>query len=367
MLAQLLQGCRVLIVEHDRSLAEDLSAGVRDQGAEIVGPARDVETALSLIDQDGPLHGAVLNIDLQGETVSAITDALTARRIPFVFSTGSEAPADPLAPPALSGRGEAIDTERVLSTLAIRIASQDRQDPGASFGWPFARSLIERFRANLGEEIKPALREIELSQRQVLFEPGDLLDFVYFPETAVISLLAGAQGARSIEVGVVGCEGMTDLVMHEGDRAVLWAKATIAGSAWRLDADAFMQAMRSPAISRLMLAFKEALAIQFAQSALAHGTLTIEARLARTILMLDDRIEGDSIPIVHNDIAEALAVRRSGVTTALHVLEGMGAIRSIRGKIVVRDRAMLRELAGPSYGSAESEYARVMATAGMES
>jgi CRP-like cAMP-binding protein len=155
---------------------------------------------------------------------------------------------------------------------------------------------------------------------------------------------------------------MTDLIVREGDRAVLEAKVTIGGTAWRMEAADFVSAMAAPAVGRLMLVFKEALAIQYAYSAFAHGTLTIEARLARWILMLHDRVDESSIQIVHNDIADELAVRRSGVTTAMHVLEGMGAIKSVRGKILVRDRARLYGLTGCSYGVPEKEYIRLLGT-----
>jgi CRP-like cAMP-binding protein len=156
---------------------------------------------------------------------------------------------------------------------------------------------------------------------------------------------------------------MTDLVLHLGDRSPMRTCVLIPGTALSIDAETFVAAMVTPGFDRFLLAYKEVLAVQFAFAALSHGTSTIDARLARWILMLDDRLDGGSIPVVHNHIADLLAVRRSGVTTALHVLEGMGAIKSVRGMIMVRDRSVLQQLAAATYGAPEVEYARLMSRA----
>jgi CRP-like cAMP-binding protein len=357
MNVQSLQGCRVLVVEDDYFLAEELCAGFRESGAEIVGPVGDLKAALALLDRQPSVQGAVLDINLRGEMVFPVADQLTQRGIPFVFSTGYDQSVIPHAFDSIPRLEKPLDTDKVLSTLASRIQPGDA-DGTMPWAKPFTTRLVDRFKDLIGGSCD--LRKVEVSARQVLFAPGQILDAVYFPETAVVSFLAGSEGARPIGIGIVGHEGMTDLIVRDGDRAVLEAKVTIGGTAWRMEAADFVSAMASPGVGRLMLVFKEALAIQYAYSALAHGTLTIEARLARWILMLHDRVDESSIQIVHNDIADELAVRRSGVTTAMHVLEGMGAIKSIRGKIMVRDRAMLYGLAGRSYGVPEREYIRLL-------
>ena len=98
-----------------------------------------------------------------------------------------------------------------------------------------------------------------------------------------------------------------------------------------------------------------------AQTAYANATFNIEARLARWILMTQDRTEGDDLILTHDFLAIMLGVRRPGVTTATHALEGMGSIRARRGRITVRDREKLLELAGDAYQVAEDEYERLMA------
>ena len=102
--------------------------------------------------------------------------------------------------------------------------------------------------------------------------------------------------------------------------------------------------------------------VQVAQTAYVNATFDIEARLARWLLMMQDRFEGD-LPVTHDFLAAMLGVRPPGVTIATHVLEGTGAIRAKRGRIEIRDREKLEELTGDSYGSAEREYERLMAQA----
>jgi len=101
--------------------------------------------------------------------------------------------------------------------------------------------------------------------------------------------------------------------------------------------------------------------LQMAQTAYANATLNLEARLARWILMTQDRLQKDELPLTHEFLSMMLAVRRPGVTAATHVLEGAQMIRATRGHIKVLDRERLINLADSTYGIAEAEYERLMA------
>ena len=116
-----------------------------------------------------------------------------------------------------------------------------------------------------------------------------------------------------------------------------------------------------PSLHRLLLRYAHALNIQTSATAFANANHTLEMRLARWLLMCHDRVDGDEIEITHEFMAMMLGVRRAGVTTTLHVLEGNGLIRSTRRMVAVRDRAKLEELADDAYGLPEAEYARLMA------
>ena len=133
------------------------------------------------------------------------------------------------------------------------------------------------------------------------------------------------------------------------------------GGALRIHPGDLRAAIReSPSIFRPFGLYIQALIVQIAQTAYVNVTFGIEARLARWLLMMQDRIEGTELPLTHDFLAAMLGVRRLGVTMATHVLEGMGAIRARRGRIEIRDREKLAELAGDSYLTAEREDERLM-------
>jgi CRP-like cAMP-binding protein len=202
---------------------------------------------------------------------------------------------------------------------------------------------------------------VEFALKQEILHRGQVIGFVYFPEDCVCSLVAKTDTSDGIEVGMFGAEGMSDMVVRPGDRTALSSIVQVAGSAWRIDAEAFSELLHTQrSLNEIALRYKEAVSIQFAYTALSHGSFTIEERLARWLLMSQDRSQRETIPMVHEFLAMMLAVRRSGVTTATHVLEGLGAIKAVRGSITIRDREKLLEIAGESYGVPEAEYDRLM-------
>lgn len=209
--------------------------------------------------------------------------------------------------------------------------------------------------------LQSRMERVELDLKTVVLRKGDVIDHVYFPEDCVISFIAKTENVNGIEVGMAGFEGMSNMVIRPGDRTSLTAVIQVAGSAWRVGALDFTQLLHSlPSLNEMNLRYKEATAIQFAYTALAHGSFTIEERLARWLLMSHDRSQRSTIPMVHEFLAMMLAVRRSGITTATHVLEGIGAIKAVRGALTILSRDKLLELAGESYGEPEAEYERLM-------
>jgi CRP-like cAMP-binding protein len=226
---------------------------------------------------------------------------------------------------------------------------------------PVINRVLLRLPAEDLAQIMPMLEEVHVNLKQVVVEAGSVIEYVYFPVSCVCSILARTDHVNPIEVGMIGFEGMTDMVLKEGDRTPLRAIIQLPGTAWRMSAADFARCVEAyHSLNHLVLRFKETLAIQFAYTALAHGSFTIEERLARWLLMSHDRARKDTMPLVHEFMAAMLAVRRSGVTTAIHILEGAGAIRASRGIITIRDREKLEEIASGSYGVPEAEYERLM-------
>jgi CRP-like cAMP-binding protein len=209
--------------------------------------------------------------------------------------------------------------------------------------------------------LAPKLTLVELKLKQVIIEPHKTIKYVYFPEDAVLSLLARADDIQPIEIGMIGFEGVSDFVRHYRDTIPFQCVVQTCGRAWRMEASDYVEAQEDrPSFEETILRYKETLTVQLGYNALAHGSLKIERRLARWLLMSNDRSRRDSMPYVHHFMAAMLSVRRSGVTNAIHVLEGIGAIKATRGAIVIRDRAKLLEMAGGSYGIPEAEYERLM-------
>lgn len=207
------------------------------------------------------------------------------------------------------------------------------------------------------ESLQPHLDTINLEIKQTLLEPDQIIDYVYFPETCTCSMLAQTANKPAIEVGMFGNEGMSNFVTRKGDRSFLRTTVMMPGQCLRIRAEHFSEALGTlPSLNETVLRFKDAIAVQFAYTSFANGSFSIEERLARWLLMTQDRASSDVLHIVHDTIAGVLAVRRSGVTNATHVLEGEGAIRATRGTIAIRDRQKLLAIAGESYGPAEHAY-----------
>ena len=133
------------------------------------------------------------------------------------------------------------------------------------------------------------------------------------------------------------------------------------GPAWRIETAHLLELREAmPALRAVLARAAEAFSIQVAFTALANGRFPLIARLARWILMCHDRVEGDQIDLTHAFLSLMLGVRRAGVTTDMHVLEGARAIVNRRGRIVVRDRATLERFAGACYGTPEAEFERLL-------
>ena len=210
--------------------------------------------------------------------------------------------------------------------------------------------------------LEPMLERVPLPLRLNLIEANQPIRHVYFPESGISSTVANTDEGR-IEVGIIGREGMVGVPVVLGvDRTPHTFMVQGVGEALRISTKDFRAAIHNrPSIFRPLGLFIHTLMVQVSQTAYANVTFSVEARLARWILMTQDRVGGDELLLTHDFLAIMLGVRRPGVTGATHALEGMGSIRNKRGRIEVRNREQLLELAGDAYQVAEDEYERVMA------
>ena len=210
--------------------------------------------------------------------------------------------------------------------------------------------------------LQPHLVSFALELRQVLEAPNRRIDHVYFIDSGFASVVAVRAKEVEAEVGLIGREGMTGLAVVLGDdRSPQSTYIQAAGEGRRIAAIALRKAMSSsPSLQRLLLKYVQAFMIQTAHTAMANACAMLDQRLARWILMADDRIEGGSLPLTHEFLSVMLGVRRAGVTEALHALEMRGLIRASRGLIIVRDRKGIERRAGPAYGVPEAEFRRLI-------
>lgn len=208
----------------------------------------------------------------------------------------------------------------------------------------------------------PHLEPVPLGFRQVLSEPHQPIAHVHFPEMGLVSLTNDTSGSP-IEIGIIGREGTTGTPIVLGtDRTPFGCFMQIAGHGLRIETAAFKSLLRErPGLDLRLRRYALALSVQIAATAFVNAEYTVEMRLARWLLMCHDRVDGDDLATTHEFLAIMLGVRRPGVTTTIHVLEGHGLIRAGRGRITIRNRRALKEFADDAYGLPEAEYARLMA------
>jgi CRP-like cAMP-binding protein len=213
--------------------------------------------------------------------------------------------------------------------------------------------------------LQPHLSAVELPVRRQLELRGRPIEFAYFLESGLASMVVSAGAQHSIEVGIVGPEGMTGVpILLDTNRGMHETFIQTAGTGWRISAEHLVMTMdRSRTLRRVLLNYAQTLMTQMAFTALANGRYKIEERLARWLLMADDRAEGSTIRLTHEFLAVMLGSRRAGVTHALNVFQKRGVIDAKRGVIGIRDRGALEEAANGSYGGPETEYLRLFGPA----
>jgi CRP-like cAMP-binding protein len=168
---------------------------------------------------------------------------------------------------------------------------------------------------------------------------------------------------QRLAVALAGREGMAGWPLLLGNDR--WPHEVIvraeAGTALRIEAGVLRTLLSQHAVVRtIMLRYISSLTSQIARTLVSNLIHPIDRRTARWLLLYHDRIEGDEVMMTHEEMGVMLGVRRSSITDALHQLEGFGAIKGHRGRILIRDRAKLEELAGETYGTAEREYERLL-------
>lgn len=203
---------------------------------------------------------------------------------------------------------------------------------------------------------------LAVAVRHEIERPNRRIDAVYFMEAGIASIVAVQADETQVEVGLVGPEGMTGTaVVLGGDQSPHSTYIQVAGEAQWIKADELRKAMRtSDSLRALLLKYVQTFMVQTTHTAIANARAQIDRRLARWILMAQDRTGDKMLPLTHEFLALMLGVRRPGVTEALHSLKQLKLIDTGRNQIVVLNRNGIEKLAGSSYGVPEKEYRRLI-------
>ena len=208
----------------------------------------------------------------------------------------------------------------------------------------------------------PLLESVDLPLGHVLYESGAALAHVYFPTTAIVSLLYVMENGASAEIAVVGNEGIIGVSLFMGgestpSRAVVQS----AGHGFRLRANIMKEEFnRAGPVLHLLLRYTQALITQMAQTAVCNRHHTLDQQLCRWLLLSLDRLQGNELVMTQELIANMLGVRREGVTEGALKLQHAGLISYVRGHITVLDRKGLEKRSCECYSVVKKEYDRLL-------
>ena len=227
---------------------------------------------------------------------------------------------------------------------------------------PTLNQLIAALPSAEAQRWLPQLEWVQMPLGEVLYESGSTLTHVYFPTTAIVSLLYVMENGASAEIAVVGNEGIVGISLFMGggstpSRAVVQS----AGQGYRLDAQAMKDEFdRAGPVLHLLLRYTQALITQMAQTAVCNRHHSLDQQLCRWLLLSLDRLPGNELVMTQELIANMLGVRREGVTEAALKLQKAELIRYSRGRITVLDRGGLEQRTCECYAVVKKEYDRLL-------
>ena len=209
---------------------------------------------------------------------------------------------------------------------------------------------------------QPQLEAVVMPLGQVLYESGATLSHVYFPTTAIVSLLYVMENGASAEIAVVGNEGIVGISLFMGGESTS-SRAVVqsAGNGFRLKAQMMKNEFnRAGPVLHLLLRYTQALITQMAQTAVCNRHHSLDQQLCRWLLLSLDRLQKNELIMTQELIANMLGVRREGVTEGALKLQHDGLIRYARGRITVLDRPGLEKRTCECYAVVKKEYDRLL-------
>jgi CRP-like cAMP-binding protein len=227
-------------------------------------------------------------------------------------------------------------------------------------------ALLNQLLAALPEseylKIRPALERVELERGQVLWEAEELNQHIYFPATAMICMLYETESGQSIEVGMIGRQGLVGIATFMGDADLLHRVVVErAGSAYRMKGvDAMEEFSESGDFQDMLMCYTQSLITQISQTAVCNQLHSVDQQLCRWLLMNHDHQQTKTFLMTHDQIGNLLGVRRESVSLAASNLQDRGLIKCTRGKILLIDRAGLEASSSECYGIVKKQYDRML-------
>ena len=211
--------------------------------------------------------------------------------------------------------------------------------------------LLSTIPAKEFQLLKPHLTYVRFTAGQNLEEEGSGIEAAYFINSGLVSFVVGTRSGRSVEVGVAGYEGMTGVSLIAGiKRTTHWGVAEVAGDGFKISANNLERALKSaPQLQKMANRFSAVQAMQLAQTAACNRLHDVGQRLARWLLMTDDRVRQQTLSVTHDFLSMMLGTDRTSVTAAARLLQDQQVIKYSRGKLQILDRHKLENVVCECY------------------
>ena len=216
------------------------------------------------------------------------------------------------------------------------------------------------------ESLSAHLDPINLSSGEILYRPEQPITHVYFPDRGTVSLVSTFEDGGTVEVGMVGNEGMFGVCVFLGSVTTpLTAQVQLPGEGLRMRAEVLRREFaKGGQLQDLLLRYTQAFITQIAQTAACNRAHHVEGRLAKWLLMCADRAQSKELALTHEFISQMLGIRRPGVTEASGRLKEAGLISYRRGDVTILDRAGLESLSCECYPLVKKEFTRLVGASG---
>ncbi len=239
------------------------------------------------------------------------------------------------------------------------ISTGDRILPGVRVAVPPSQNkLLNHLLAADADFLLPQIRIVRLSFNDIIYEYGDAIDEVYFPLDSIVSNLAIMEDGTTIEISMIGREGVLGLsALLGGGTARHWTRMCIGGSMARVSTSVLEQTFVSneKTLKHIMHNYSS-LITQVSQRAVCNARHTVLERLACWLLLIHDRVGGDNLNLTQEAIASRLGARRAGVTVAAGILQSIGAIEYRRGQFHIKHREALEEAVCECYAVLKADF-----------